>query len=220
MNEPVLNPVRDRFERDARSFDAIYRLERSAFSRWFNTTFRKAVFERYDITFQQVGSVAGKSVLDIGCGSGIYSVDFARRGARRVLGVDFSGNMLELARQEAAKHDANACEFLQANFQELEVAEPFDIAIAIGVFDYLPDPQTFLNKMSAVTTEMVIASFPGHSIVRERARKLRYAITGKGSVYFYTDAEVRKLAEGAGFRSYELIPIRTSGTGFVLVARH
>ncbi len=94
MNEPRLDSVRDRFERDARNFDAIYRLERSRFSRWFNTTFRKAIFERYDITFRQVGDVAGKSVLDIGCGSGVYYVDFSRRGARRVLGLHFSRNML------------------------------------------------------------------------------------------------------------------------------
>lgn len=220
MNEPVLDSVRDRFERDARNFDAIYRLERSPISRWFNTTFRKAVFERYDMTFANAGDVTGKSVLDIGCGSGIYSVDFARRGARRVLGVDFSGNMLELARAEAKTHGVTACEFVQANFLDLKLDEKFDIAIAIGVFDYLPDPRTFLNKMSAVTNGLVIASFPGHSLIRERARKLRYAVTGKGTVFFYDEADVRKLADGAGFRSYEILPIASSGTGFVLVARH
>ena len=82
MNRSYRDTVRRRFERDAQSFDAIYRLERSPFLRWVNTTFRKAVFERYTITFEQAGDVTGKKILDVGCGSGVYSVDFARRGAR------------------------------------------------------------------------------------------------------------------------------------------
>ena len=88
---------RRRFEREAESFDAIYRLERSRLSRWFNRVVRKAIFERYEITFAEAGDVAGKAVLDVGCGSGVYAADFARRGARRVVGVDLSAGMLALA---------------------------------------------------------------------------------------------------------------------------
>src|SRR4051812_7146725 len=91
--DQTLDDVRHRFEWDAKNFDAIYRLEKSPVSRLFNKVFRKAVFQRYDVTFEKSGDLRGKSVLDIGCGSGIYAVDFARRGAKRVLGVDFSGNM-------------------------------------------------------------------------------------------------------------------------------
>jgi ubiquinone/menaquinone biosynthesis C-methylase UbiE len=81
VNDPYQDKVRQRFERDAQSFDAIYRLELSPFWRWINTTFRKAVFERYTITFEQAGDVTGKKILDVGCGSGIYSVDFSRRAS-------------------------------------------------------------------------------------------------------------------------------------------
>src|ERR671938_1663836 len=110
MSKSYRGTVRRRFERDAQSFDAIYRLERSPFWRWVNTTLRKAVFERYTITFEQAGDVKGKDILDVGCGSGVYSVDFARRCARRVVGVDVSNNMLELASQEAERHQvADRC---------------------------------------------------------------------------------------------------------------
>ena len=211
--------VRQRFDRDARDFDAIYRLERSPWSRWFNKVFRKAVFERYDITFRESGDVTGKNILDVGCGSGVYSVDFARRGAARVVGIDFSENMLRIARDEAQRHGVtDRCQFMQANFLDATLPADFDVAIAMGVFDYLPDPVTFLRKMAAVTRGRVIASFPGHSLIRERARRLRYAMSGRGVVFFYHEADVRKVAADAGVTIRELIPIASSGTGFILVA--
>jgi ubiquinone/menaquinone biosynthesis C-methylase UbiE len=218
MNTPSLETVRQRFERDAESFDAIYRLERSFVSRWFNTTFRKAVFQRYDLTFAHAGEIEGKSVLDVGCGSGVYSVDFARRGAKRVVGVDFSANMLQLARREARAYGvADACEFIHANFLDLQFPERFDVSIAVGVFDYLPDPLTFLRKLVASTRGKVIATFPGHSLVREPLRRLRYRLGRKGDVFFYDEADVRRLAAEAGIRERLIVPVRSSGSGFVLV---
>jgi 2-polyprenyl-3-methyl-5-hydroxy-6-metoxy-1,4-benzoquinol methylase len=220
VNKPHLDTVRRRFERDAQSFDSIYRLERSPFWRWVNTTFRKAVFERYDITFEQAGDVTGKTILDVGCGSGVYTVDFARRGARRVVGVDLSSNMLKLAAQEAEQHQvADRCAFIQADFLELDLEDPFDISIAMGVFDYVPDQVAFLRKMVELTTGKVIVAFPGHSLLREPARRLRYRLTGKGEIYLYSQEDVERIATQAGLRDKEIIRIHSSGGVYVLVGR-
>ena len=220
MSRSHHDTVRRRFERDAESFDAIYRLERSPFWRWVNTTFRKAVFERYTITFEQAGDVAGKKILDVGCGSGVYSVDFARRGAGRVVGVDFSENMLKLARQEAERHQVtDMCEFIQADFLELELEEKFDISIAMGVFDYVPDQVAFLRKMAALTTDKVIVAFPSHSLLREPARRLRYKLAGKGDIYLYGEDDVERIATDAGLREKGIIRIASSGGVFVLIGR-
>ena len=217
-NKSYRGTVRQRFERDAQSFDAIYRLERSAFWRWVNTTLRKAVFERYTITFEQAGDVTGKKILDVGCGSGVYAVDFARRGAQRVVGVDFSSNMLNLAAQEAKQHHvADRCAFIQADFLETDLKETFDISIAMGVFDYVPEQVAFLRKMVALTTEKVIVSFPGHSLFREPARRLRYKLTGKGDIYLYSQEDVERIATEAGLRNKKIIRIDSSGGSFVLV---
>ena len=212
--------VRRRFEQDAKSFDAIYRLERSPFWRWVNMTFRKAVFERYNITFEQAGDVTGKEILDVGCGSGVYAVDFAQRGARRVVGVDLAGNMLELARQEAEQHQvADRCTFIEADFLELDLNDTFDISIAMGVFDYVPNQVAFLRKMVGLTTGKVIVSFPGHSLLREPARRLRYKLAGKGDIYLYSKGDVERIATEAGLRDKEIIRIPSSGGSFVLVGR-
>ena len=218
MSEPYKRTVQKRFERDAQSFDAIYRLERSPFWRLVNTTLRKAVFERYAITFERAGDVTGKNVLDVGCGSGVYSVDFARRGARRVVGVDFSANMLALARREAEQHEvADKCEFVQADFLELDPDETFDISIAMGVFDYVPDQVPFLRKMADLTTGKVIVAFPSHSLIREPARRLRYKLAAKGDVYLYGRDDVERIASEAGLRDWEIVRIDSSGGVFVLI---
>ena len=220
LDKSYLDTVRQRFERDAQSFDAIYRLERSPFWRWVNMTLRKAVFERYTITFDQAGDVTGKKILDVGCGSGVYAVDFARRGARHVVGVDFSNNMLKLAAQEAEQHQvADRCTFVQADFLELDLKDTFDISIAMGVFDYVPDQVAFLRKMVALTTGKVIVSFPGHSLFREPARRLRYKLAGKGDIYLYSQDDVERIATEAGLQDKESIRIHSSGGSLVLVGR-
>src|SRR5947209_12442454 len=43
-------------------------------------------------------NLAGKSVLDIGCNAGFYSLEMKRRGAARVLGIDFDAGYLAQAR--------------------------------------------------------------------------------------------------------------------------
>ncbi len=46
---------------------------------------------------QKCGDVRGKTICDIGCGSGRFVTEFAKRGAARVTGVDVAPDMLKLA---------------------------------------------------------------------------------------------------------------------------
>ena len=57
--------------------------------------------------------LTGKSVLDIGCNAGFYSMEMKRRGAERVLGIDFDDDYLAQARF-AAEVDGLDIEFRQA----------------------------------------------------------------------------------------------------------
>ena len=213
-----LEDVKHRFEWDARNFAAIYKSDSVGF-RLFNRVFRKAVFARYQIAMQEAGDVTGKSLLDIGCGSGIYSIEFAKRGARHVTGLDFSEPMLELAREGARKADVDAkIEFVRGDFVSHDFgATTFDTSIAMGVFDYLEDPGPFLAKMSKLTRGKVIASFPQYSLVRGTARRLRYRLTGRGDVFYYSPDAVHRLAERAGLKQHRLTRLESSGGGVVLV---
>jgi len=128
-----------------------------------------------------------------------------RRAARRRR--RFLAGMLEIARQEAVAHGvADRCEFRREDFMTAAFDEAFDVGIAMGVFDYLPEPVPFLAKMASLTSGKIIASFPGHSLVREPLRTWRYRLSGKGAVCFYHRADVARIAAAAGLREPRIIP--------------
>lgn len=213
-----LEEVKHRFEWDAAGFAAIYQSDSLAW-RWVNRVLRKAIFARYEIAMRESGDVTGKAILDIGCGSGVYSIELARRGARRVLGLDFSEPMLEIARRSAREAGVGtAVDFQRGEFLAHDFgAEQFDVAIAMGVFDYLEEAQPFLTKMARLSRGKILASFPKFSLVRGTARRLRYRLTGRGDVFYYTADEVSALATRAGIKQHRLVRLDSSGGGWVLV---
>jgi 2-polyprenyl-3-methyl-5-hydroxy-6-metoxy-1,4-benzoquinol methylase len=204
------------FDHHAAQFDSIYH-EGQPLQRALNRTFRKAIYERFAITFERAEPIAGKTVLDVGCGSGRYAVEFAKRGAARVVGVDYAPGMLALAREYAAASGVGSrCEFVQGDFTAQVIDQRFDLAIAIGVFDYQDKPVEFMRKMVEHCSGRIIATFPGRSLIRMPLRKFRYWL-GNCPVLFYREQEVRDIGARAGLRRVTIVPIHTSGTGFVLV---
>lgn len=92
-------------------------------------------------------SLAGKSVLDIGCNAGFYSLEMKRRGAARVLGLDSDEHYLRQARWVAEVSGVDV-EFRQMNVYELDgIAEQFDLVIFMGVFYHLRYPLYALDKV-------------------------------------------------------------------------
>jgi hypothetical protein len=127
--------------------------------------------------------------------------------------------MLEIARDSARKTNVAAkTEFIRDEFLAHDFGtETFDVSIAMGVFDYLEDPAPFLAKMSKLTRGKVLASFPRFSLIRGTARRLRYRITSRGDVFYYTPDEVSKLASQAGLKRFRMITVDSSGGGVILV---
>ncbi|HEX3653230.1 MAG TPA: TIGR04290 family methyltransferase [Rhizomicrobium sp.] len=87
----------------------------------------------------------GKSVLDIGCNAGFYSMEMKRRGAARVLGIDSDEDYLRQARFAAGVNG------FDIEFRELSVydvgalGEKFDIVIFMGVLYHLRHPLLALD---------------------------------------------------------------------------
>lgn len=89
--------------------------------------------------------MSGKSVLDIGCNAGFYSIEMKRRGAARVLGIDTDERYLKQARFAA---DVLGAEIELRRLSVWDVAqlgETFDLVIFMGVFYHLRHPLLALD---------------------------------------------------------------------------
>jgi tRNA (mo5U34)-methyltransferase len=90
-------------------------------------------------------NLTGKSVLDIGCNAGFYSLEMKRRGAARVLGVDFDERYLAQARF-AAEQRGVEIEFRQLSVYDVAtLGEKFDLVIFMGVLYHLRHPLLALD---------------------------------------------------------------------------
>jgi len=91
----VGDKVRTHFDETAGEFDSIYTGEKGAVGRWLDRVLRWDMYERFRRTVAECGE-PGLEVLDIGCGSGRFSVAVAKAGAARVVGLDFADGMLAI----------------------------------------------------------------------------------------------------------------------------
>lgn len=210
--------VRDYFTRAAATFDSLYaEREMGPLERAINRRFRRDIYERFLLTMEHVRKYQLKSALDIGCGSGRYLVGLLDAGLDRVVGIDLSPGMIELARAHIRDVDGatGSRELVTGDFLEHQTDERFDVAIAQGVFDYVSDPLTFLKKMKVAATHSAIASFPSISVYRTPIRKLRYRIK-RCPVYFYDRGRIEGLAAAAGFARHEIVKIKGAGQDYVV----
>jgi tRNA (mo5U34)-methyltransferase len=90
-------------------------------------------------------SLKGRTVLDIGCNAGFYSMEMKRRGADRVLGLDSRDDYLAQARF-AAEVNGLDIEFRNLSVYEIaKLGENFDLVIFMGVLYHLRHPLLALD---------------------------------------------------------------------------
>ena len=199
--------VRDHFDADARRFDAIYEEDKGPFSRWMDSVWRGVVRRRQELAFQRLEPLQGKSLLDVGCGSGRYCFEYAQRGAGRVVGVDFAPAMIELARRYAETLGVtDRCEFRVGAFPDDVPESGFDAASAMGFFDYIADPVPVLTALREKTRATLVMSFPKALEWRVPMRRLRFMLLGC-PLYLYTGGRLRSILTAAGIRRYDWIEL-------------
>jgi ubiquinone/menaquinone biosynthesis C-methylase UbiE len=112
------------------------RIRREIVERYSNPP--SGTFYSLEYLYHLLGDVAGKTVLDYGCGAGENSVLIASRGAR-VLGVDISPELVGLAEKRLAAHDlAQNAEFRVGSAHELPVEdESIDVVFGNAILHHL-----------------------------------------------------------------------------------
>ena len=90
--------------------------------------------------------MSGKSVLDIGCNAGFYSIEMKKRGAGRVLGVDSDDRYLAQARLASETLGFDDIEFAKLDVYDVgAIGERFDFVIFMGVLYHLRHPLLALD---------------------------------------------------------------------------
>jgi len=90
--------------------------------------------------------LAGKRVLDVGCGGGILSDSMARRGAR-VLGIDLATKPLRVAQLHAAEAGTSGIEYREVAVETLAEEAPasFDVVTCMEMLEHVPDPASVVG---------------------------------------------------------------------------
>jgi SAM-dependent methyltransferase len=199
--------VRNRFRAKAQQFDDLYEDER-----FFVRLLRPGLFRRRELAVQTVGSYREPRVLDVGCGSGRIGEFVLEAGAGRYLGIDFAEPMIALARTRLERFGERA-ELVTDEFLNAPLEGPFDVVLAVGLFDYLPNAADFAQRMHDLCAPggCIVASFPAWSLIKGPIRKARYEWIGDCPIYNYTRGGLESMLGSAGFGRVEVMAPGRSG---------
>ena len=203
MNEEIV-AQREYWNNEADAFQRIYTHRKSKLSNVLDSVFRKDMYDRYVFTIKHCEPIPDRTFLDVGCGNGLYSLELARKGARKVLGIDISEVMIGLCKDASAReHLEDRCLFEQTDLLAYEGKTKFDVSFGIGLFDYISNPLPVLTKMRELTTDKAILAFPRYWTWRAPIRKVRLNARGC-DVFFYTTSRIKELMDQAGFKRHEV----------------
>jgi SAM-dependent methyltransferase len=199
--------VRTRFRDKAQQFDDLYEDERRLVR-----TLRPGLFRRRKLAVDTVRAYSAPRVLDVGCGSGRIGEFVLEAGASHYVGVDFSEPMINLARTRL-KRFAPQTQLIVDDFLTAPLEGPFEVILAVGLFDYLPEPHRFSRRMFELCAPggCVVGSFPTWSLLKGPVRKVRYEWIGNCPIFNYSRRELELMFGASGFERVEVASPGHSG---------
>jgi SAM-dependent methyltransferase len=88
--------------------------------------------------------IAGRTVIDFGCGEGTEATEMAVNGAARVIGIDIREDILQVGRRRALAAGVQNVEF------STSTSEQADIVVSVDAFEHFSDPAEILRIMSGL----------------------------------------------------------------------
>lgn len=154
------------------------------------------------LMLDSLAPVAGRTILDVGTGTGRAALAFARAGAT-VTGIDASAEMLDVARRHAAEAGLGAT-FETGDAHQIPFPDrSFDAAVSLRVIMHTPNWRQCVAELCRVSRDTVIVDFPALGSVASvevGLRRLRRAFGGAVEAYrTLSEASVRDALESAGF---------------------
>lgn len=127
------------FDKEAKMYDDWYKTKLGNFVDKVET---KCVFDLFKVR-------KGMKVLDVGCGTGNFSIKLAKMGCE-VIGIDISEEMLKVAEEKAKKEGLNI-KFYNMDVYNMEYeADYFDGIVSVTAFEFLEEPEKAIEEMFRV----------------------------------------------------------------------
>ena len=120
--------------------------------------------------------LAGKRVLDIGCGGGILADAMARKGAE-VLGIDLAGKALKVAQLHALEAQTQGVRYREVSAETLAAEQPesFDVVTCMEMLEHVPDPSSVVRACATLVKPGGHVFF---STINRNAKAFVFAIVG------------------------------------------
>ena len=120
--------------------------------------------------------LAGKHVLDVGCGGGILTDSMARKGAD-VLGIDLASKALRVAQLHALEAQTPRVEYREVSVEALAAEQPgsFDTVTCMEMLEHVPDPASVVRACAELVKPGGWVFF---STINRNAKAFMLAIVG------------------------------------------
>lgn len=143
--------------------------------------------------FFQAAFRPGDSILEVGPGTGRYTVEFARR-VNDVTAVEHSPEMVAQVSRRLEREGVDNCEIIEGEFVCTPLDATFDVVAIIGVLDYVGDPATFLGKAATLARRELVFTTPycGFLAKLHRAGNRLRGI----DAFTYTEDQIRSYLPG------------------------
>ncbi len=159
------------------------------------------------LLFSMVGVKQGEGVLDAGCGTGIYSIELARRGGH-VTALDDSSEMLDRARTKAGRADLKIA-FIKADALKLPLPDGhFDLVVSVCMLCFVKERDAALLEMKRVLKPQgriaiaLLNRWSPWALLRMAKGLIKE--TAYNRAEFLTPSEIESSLANAGFKEIEI----------------
>ena len=169
---------------------------------------------RLGLIEEAAGGLAGKRVLDVGCGGGILAESMAARGAQ-VTGIDVGEKPLKVAQLHLLE-TGHRVDYRRASVEQLatEVQDCYDVVTCMEMLEHVPDPASTVKACAAVTKPGGLVVF---STINRNLKSFLFAIVGAEYVLgllprgtheyarFIRPAELARMGRNAGLNILKFV---------------